>query len=100
MKHGQTQEQARAHLEQAIGQVQAQYAAMVKRVDWSPDHNAVQLSATGGVKVDIRVDPTDVHVVADVPRLLGLMASPVLLGLQGIMQKEFKQLPYQQGKPS
>ena len=32
--------------------------------------------------------------------LLGLMASPVLLGLQGIMQKEFKQLPYQPGKPS
>jgi hypothetical protein len=100
LKHGQTQEQARAHLEQAIGQVQAQYATMVHRVDWAPDRNAVKLTAAGGVQVDIRVDPIDVHVVADVPGLLGVMASPLLLGLQGIVQKEFKQLPYQQGKPS
>jgi hypothetical protein len=99
VKHGQTQEQARDHLEQAINQVRTQYAGMVQGVEWSPDRNTVRLAGTGGVRVDLNVDATDVHVSADVPGLLGVLASPLLLGLRGIVEKEFKQLPYQPGRP-
>jgi hypothetical protein len=98
VKHNQTQEQARAHLESAIDQARAQYAGMIHTVSWSPDHNAVRLGGAGGVQVDMRVDATDVHVSADVPGLLGMVASPLLLGLKGIVEKEFKQLPYQPGR--
>jgi hypothetical protein len=97
VKHGQTQEQARAHLEKSIEQVRTQYAGMVHTVTWSPDRNSVRLGGAGGVQVDLRVDATDVHVTADVPGLLGMVASPLLLGLKGIVEKEFKQLPYQPG---
>jgi hypothetical protein len=100
VKHGQTQEQARAHLERSIEQVRTQYGGMVQRVEWSPDRNAVRLTATGGVLVDLRVDPTDVYVTADLPGLLGVIASPLLVGLRGIVENEFKQLPYQPGRPS
>jgi hypothetical protein len=98
VKHGQTQEQARMHLERAIDQVRTQYAGMIQRVEWSPDRNAVKLGATGGVVVDLRVDPTDVYVTADLPGLLGMVASPLLVGLRGIVEREFKQLPYQPGR--
>ena len=100
VKHGQTQEQARDRLEKAIDQVRTQYGGMIHRVDWAPDRNAVKLTATGGVVVDMRVDAQDVHVTADLPGFLGMMASPLLLGLRGIVEKEFKQLPYQPGRPS
>jgi hypothetical protein len=98
VKHGQTQEQARAHLERSLEQVRTQYGAMIHRIDWSPDRNAVKLTASGGVVVDLRVDPTDVHVTAELPGLLGMLASPLLLGVRGIVEKEFKQLPYQPGR--
>jgi hypothetical protein len=100
VKHGQTQEQARARLEHSIEQVRAQYGALVQRIDWSPDRNACRLTASGGVVVDLRVDATDVHVTADLPGLLGVLASPLLLGVRGIVEKEFKQLPYQPSRPS
>ncbi len=93
VKHNQTQEAARQHLERAIQDVQRQYGGLVQRVEWAPDRNAVKLYATG-VQVDLRVDPQDLHVVADVAGLLGMLASPLLLGLRGAVEKEFqKQLP-------
>jgi hypothetical protein len=93
VKHNQTQEAARQHLERAIQDVQGRYGSLLQRVEWAPDRNSVKLYATG-VQVDLRVDAQDVHVVADVPGLLGMIASPLLIGLRGAVEKEFqKQLP-------
>jgi hypothetical protein len=93
VKHGRTQEAARAELEQAVQQVQAQYATMVHRVVWSDDRNTVTIWGTGGIEVELRVDPQDLHVKGDVPNLLGLLGSPLLLGLQGAVRQHFPALP-------
>ena len=93
VKHNQTQEAARQHLERALADAQTRFGNMIQRVEWAPDRNSAKLFATG-VQVELRVDPQEVHVVADVPGLLGVIASPLLLGLRGIVEQEFqKQLP-------
>jgi Putative polyhydroxyalkanoic acid system protein (PHA_gran_rgn) len=94
VKHRKTLEGARAELERAIQDVQTRFGAMVQRVEWAPDRNSVQLWATGGVRVDLRIDPEELHVTGDVPNLLGILGSPLLLGLRGIVQQHFpKALP-------
>jgi hypothetical protein len=93
-KHGQTQEQARAHLERVVQQFSAQYGALIQRIEWSRDRNAVEMT-TAGIWVKLDVDATEVHVTADLPGLLGIFANPLLSGLRGMVETEFKQLPYQ-----
>lgn len=93
VKHGRTQEAARAELEKAVQEVQARYGTMVQRVEWSPDRNTVTIWGTGGIEIELRVDPQDLHVRGDVPNLLGLLGSPLLLGLQGAVRQHFPALP-------
>jgi hypothetical protein len=93
VKYGRTQEAARAELEKAAQEVQARYATMVQRVQWSADRNTVTILGTGGIEVELRVDPQDLHVKGDVPNLLGLLGSPLLLGLQGAVRQHFPALP-------
>jgi len=94
LKHGRTLESARAELDRAVQDVQARFGGMIQRVEWAADRNSVTLWATGGVEVELRVDPQELHVTGDVPNFLGVLGSPLLLGLRGIVQQHFpKALP-------
>ncbi len=92
-KHGRTLDDARAHLAAAVQAVQGQFGLMVQRAEWSPDRNQVFLAGPG-FEIQMRVDPTDVHVTGDVPLLGKLLGGPIATGLKGVVRQAFeKQLP-------
>ena len=88
VRHGRTQDDARARLELAVQEVRARFAAMVQRVDWSPDRNSVTVTG-GGFVVEMRVDAQEVHVSGDVPLLGALLGRPLEAGLRQIVQQTF-----------
>jgi len=93
VKHGQTIEEARAQLEKAVTQVRTKFGAMITATTWSPDGNSVKLSGTG-FEINMRVDPQDVLVTADVPFLNKLLSGPLASGLKSIVEQTFqKRLP-------
>ncbi len=92
VKHGRTQEEARAKLEAAVNDVRSQFAAMVQKVDWSPDRNRVKIAGSG-FEADLRVDATDVHATVDVPLLGGLLGNSVKAALEGVLHRNFPRLP-------
>ena len=55
VRHGRTQDDARARLETAVNEVRSRFGPMVQRVDWSADRDAVKVQGTGFV-VEMRVD--------------------------------------------
>jgi hypothetical protein len=66
---------------------------MVQRVEWADDQNSVKLFGTG-FEAEVRVDPQEVHLTADVPILGKLFAGPLTDGLKKIVQDTFqKRLP-------
>ena len=92
VKHNRTLEQARSQLETAVSEVQTRFGSMVRRVEWSADHDTVKIHGAG-VQVEMRVDAQEVHVEADVPLLARLLGGPFVSGLKGIVQQTFhKQL--------
>jgi hypothetical protein len=100
VKHGRTLDEARAHLERAVTEIRARFGSMVHRVEWSDDRNAVKLFGPG-VEAALRVDPQEVHATVDAPLLGGLLASPLLAGLKGILQENFKKpLPPPTARPT
>lgn len=92
VKHNRTLEEARAQLESAVAQVQGRFGSMVQRVVWSADRETVKMYGTG-FEVEMRLDGQEIHVTADLPFLGGLLGSPFISGLKGIIQQTFhKQL--------
>ena len=88
IKHGRTQDDARARLETAVNEVRARFGAMVQRVNWSADRDAVTVTGAGFV-VEMRVDATEVHVSGDVPLLGALLGRPFEAGVKQIVQQTF-----------
>src|SRR5437764_273891 len=94
VKHGQSQEEARAGLERAVGDACSRFGAMVQRVEWSPDRNRVKIVGSG-FEARLHVDPVEVHADVDVPFLNGILGSLVNTGLKQILQRNFPMLPKQ-----
>jgi hypothetical protein len=93
VKHGQTLEEARRHLETAVHKVQSQFQALLRQVAWSPDRSHVRLDGIG-FWVEMWVDVQEVHVSGDLPILGRLLGSPMATGLKQIVQQTFqKKLP-------
>ena len=93
LKHHRTLDEARARLEESVRQAQAQFGAMIQRVEWSSDRNHVHLAGTG-FTARVWVDPSHVHAVVDVPILASLLGAPVVAGLKGLLENNFqKRLP-------
>jgi hypothetical protein len=88
VKHGRTLDDARARLGAAVEEVRGRFGPMVQRVDWSADRTAVTV-AGGGVVVEMRVDPQDVHVSGDIPVLAALFGRSVEAGVKQIVQQTF-----------
>jgi hypothetical protein len=93
VKHGQTLEEARSHLETAVHKVHSQFKALVHQVAWSADRSRVRLDGVG-FWVDMWVDAQEVHVSGDIPLLGRLLGRPAATALQQIVQQTFqKKLP-------
>jgi hypothetical protein len=93
MKHGTTQEEARSHLERAVGQVASLFGPMLRHTAWSADRNSVRLDGAG-FWVEMRVDAQEVHATGDLPALGQLLAGPLASGLTAALRKSFpKSLP-------
>ena len=93
IQHKRTLEDARRQLEKAVNEISNKFGALLQRIEWSEDRNAVKLAAPG-VEVDLWVDATEVHATADVPMLSRFLGGPMVSGLKGILQDQFqKQLP-------
>lgn len=88
MKHGTSQEEARAQLEKSVEQVRGQFASVIRTTIWSEDKNLVKITGTG-FELEMRVDAQEVHVKGDLPFLGNLLGGPVMNGLKGIVEKNF-----------
>jgi hypothetical protein len=62
---------------------------MIRRVEWTPDHNRVKLEGVG-VHVEMWVDARDVHAVGDIPVLGALLGGPLASGMKQILQQSFQ----------
>ena len=74
VKHGKTLGEARDRLAGAVSQVRSQFGALIKSTDWSEARDAVTLTGPG-VRLELRVDASDVHVSGDIPLLASLVGS-------------------------
>ena len=93
VQHGRTLEDARRGLETAVHRISEQFGALVRRVEWSPDHHRVKL-AGAGFWVEMWVDAQAVHARGDIPILAGLLGPQLGSGLRSILQQAFqKKLP-------
>ena len=93
VQHGRSLEDARRRLGTAVDELSKQFATVVRRVEWSTDHNRVRLEGPGAW-VEIWVDAVDVHARGDVAILGGMLTGPLASGLKQIIQRTFqKQLP-------
>lgn len=88
VRHGRTQDDARARLEIAVNEVRTRFGTMVQRVDWSADRDAVTVTGAGFV-AEMKVDAHEVHVSGDMPILGALLGRPLEAGLTQIVQKTF-----------
>jgi hypothetical protein len=89
LKHGRTAAEARNTLEKAVGDVQSLFGAMIRRADWSTDHNRVRLEGSG-FWVEMSVDDQHVHATGDIPFLAWLLGGPLGGGLKKILEKRFE----------
>jgi hypothetical protein len=89
VKHGRTQEEARARLEMAVNEVTRKFGPMVHRVEWSDDRDRVKLEG-GGFRAEIWVDALEVHATGDIALLGNLLGSPLAAGLKQIVQQAFR----------
>jgi hypothetical protein len=93
VQHGRTLEEARRGLESAVHQVASQFAALVRRVDWSPDRERAKIEGAG-FWVEMSVDAHAVHATGDIPVLAGLLGGQLGSGLKQILERTFqKKLP-------
>jgi Putative polyhydroxyalkanoic acid system protein (PHA_gran_rgn) len=91
LAHGRTQEEARRRLETVVGEISGRFG--LRDIEWSADRNRVKLEGIGA-RIEMWVDPRDVHVTGDVPVLAGLLGGPFTSGLRQILDQAFrKRLP-------
>ena len=91
--HGQTLEEARRRLEQAVREVSDRLKSGIRRVEWTADRNRVNLEGPG-IWVELWVDARDVHATGDIPMLGALFGGPVAAGLKQVIEHTFqKKLP-------
>jgi hypothetical protein len=91
LAHGRTQEEARRRLETVVGEISGRFG--LGDIEWSADRNRVKLEGIGA-RIEMWVDPRDVHVTGDVPVLAGLLGGPFTSGLRQILDQAFrKRLP-------
>ena len=91
--HGQTLEEARRRLEQAVREVSDRLKSGIRRVEWTADRNRVKLEGPG-IWVELWVDARDVHATRDIPMLGALFGGPVAAGLKQVIEHTFqKKLP-------
>ena len=88
VKHNRSLEEARNQMETAVHEMQSRFGALLHRVDWSADRDAVTMYGSG-FEAEMRVDAQEVHVTADLPFLTGLLGSPFVAGLKGIVEQTF-----------
>jgi hypothetical protein len=77
VEHGRSQAEARDRLAKAVGEVQSRFGSMVRTCEWSPARDSVMLTGPG-VRLDLRVDATHVHVSGDLPLLASLLGTEKL----------------------
>src|SRR5262249_11281559 len=93
IQHGRTKKEATRRLETAVGEISTQFAAMLRRVEWAPDHDSVRLDGVG-FSVDMSVDDQAVHVVCDMPLVGRLFGNPLARKLKATVERTFqKRLP-------
>ena len=93
VQHGRTLEDARRTLETAVHRVSGQFSALVRRTEWTPDHQRVKLEGVG-FWLEMWVDAQAVHATGDIPILGGLLGGSLTEGLKQIVQQTFqKNLP-------
>jgi carbon monoxide dehydrogenase subunit G len=88
-KHHRTQEEARARLADAVGELQSRFGTMVRQVDWSGDGNEVHISGSG-FTMDATVGAEEVHVVGDIPLLGRLFGGSLAAGVKQILDRTFQ----------
>ena len=86
--HGQSLDEARRRLEQAVQEVSSQFGG-IRRVEWAADRSRVKLEGAG-VRVEMWVDAQDVHATGDIPILGKLLGGPLAAGLKQIVQQAFQ----------
>lgn len=77
VEHGRSEVEARDRLAKAVGEVQSRFGSMVRTCEWSPSRDSVTLTGPG-VRLELRVDPTHVHVSGDIPLLASLLGTEKL----------------------
>ena len=86
VKHGRTFAEARDRLALAVGEIQTRFGPIVRKTEWSPARDSVTLTGPG-VRLELLVDATDVHVSGDIPLLASLVGSSKL---KQIVEATFK----------
>jgi putative polyhydroxyalkanoic acid system protein len=98
VQHGQTFDEARRRLEDAVREIKSRFGPLIRRVEWSTDRSQVRLEGIG-FWIEMRVDAQTVHVSADLPVLGKLLGGSVTTRLKEILQRTFQQkLPGGVGK--
>jgi putative polyhydroxyalkanoate system protein len=91
LAHGRAQEEARRRLETAVSEISDRFG--IRSVEWSADRSRVKLEGAGA-RIEMWVDPQDVHVTGDIPVLAGLLGGPLTSGLRQVLEQAFrKRLP-------
>jgi hypothetical protein len=91
LAHGRSQEEARRRLETVVNEISKRLG--IRDIEWSAERNRVKLEGSGA-RIEMWVDPQDVHVTGDIPVLAGLLGGPFTSGLRQILDQTFrKRLP-------
>jgi len=93
VQHGTTLEQAKGRLQASVDEVRSRLPFIVRQVTWSDDRSRA-LVAGAGFRLELWVDPREVHITGDLTGAAGALANTVVAGLRAIVQRTFnKQLP-------
>jgi hypothetical protein len=89
LKHGQTIDEAQRALEQAVGQVSAQFTLLIDRVQWDAARRHVDIQGKG-FEIHMQLDEQEVHVEADIPILGKLLGNQLLTGVKKVLEHTFQ----------
>ncbi len=90
--HGQTWEVAQANFRHGIDEAVKHHGKHFNPVVWSDGRNAASLSGTGW-KLDLKVDPTKVHVTGHVPFFLRFLEKPVMKFVENAFKNQPPAVP-------
>ena len=86
--HGQSWDVAQKNFQHGIEEAVKLHGKHFNSVVWSADRTAVTLSGTGW-QLELKVDPTKVHVAGHIPFFLRWLEKPVMQ----FIEKRFRSLP-------